>query len=331
MTGESNAHAFLKTTYPFAAEILTFYERVSTVAGRDRRRLRIVLEERGSRSERRLRDSMDVDVVLPQVKDALARILPASPAPLETFLAGLLERSSENWAVRLQQYVDSGGPRPGAALIPWKNWWPGFYSIPMQRCWHPGSAPGRPVLAGMGVHGCDARPVLGILRPEETARSDFLQCSFCATEWESRRIYCAFCGEDREPSLPVYVAEKFPHIRVEACDTCRRCLRTVDLTRDGNAVPEVDDLAAIPLGFGQKNTTTKEFTAISLEPDRTIDRCGRGSWRIGEPERCAPGPTCSILPLPFREVFAMSRNLLLLAVLGAELHIRPGPGGTRAS
>jgi FdhE protein len=34
---------------------------------------------------------------------------------------------------------------------------------------------------------------------------------------------------------------------VEACDTCKRQLRTIDLTKDGNAVPDVDDLAAIPL------------------------------------------------------------------------------------
>jgi len=56
----------------------------------------------------------------------------------------------------------------------------------------------------------------------------FLLCAFCGTEWEFRRIYCAFCGESREQSLPVFVAEKFPHIRVEACDTCRHCIRSVD-------------------------------------------------------------------------------------------------------
>jgi formate dehydrogenase maturation protein FdhE len=34
---------------------------------------------------------------------------------------------------------------------------------------------------------------------------------------------------------------------VEACDTCKVYVRTIDLTKDGNAVPVVDDLAAIPL------------------------------------------------------------------------------------
>jgi len=96
---------------------------------------------------------------------------------------------------------------------------------------------------------CGARPLLGVLRPEGEGGKRFLLCAFCSHEWEFRRIYCAYCGETREESLPVFVAEKFPHIRVEACDTCRHCIRTVDLTRDGNAVPVVDDLAAIPLGL----------------------------------------------------------------------------------
>jgi FdhE protein len=38
-----------------------------------------------------------------------------------------------------------------------------------------------------------------------------------------------------------------PHVRVEACDTCKSYLRTIDLTKDGHAVPLVDDLAAISL------------------------------------------------------------------------------------
>ena len=35
-------------------------------------------------------------------------------------------------------------------------------------------------------------------------------------------------------------------LRPEACDTCKFYLRTIDLTKNGNAVPRVDDLAAIP-------------------------------------------------------------------------------------
>jgi FdhE protein len=96
---------------------------------------------------------------------------------------------------------------------------------------------------------CNALPLLGVLRPEGDGGKRFLMCSFCSLEWEFRRILCANCGENEEQKLPIYVAEQFPHVRVECCETCKRFLRTVDLTKDGNAVPIVDDLAAIPLSL----------------------------------------------------------------------------------
>ncbi len=94
---------------------------------------------------------------------------------------------------------------------------------------------------------CNSLPLLGVLRPEGDGGKRYLQCAFCSQEWEFRRILCAHCGEEREDKLPVYVAEQFPHIRVEACETCKHFLRTIDLTKDGHAVPIADDLAAIPL------------------------------------------------------------------------------------
>jgi len=39
----------------------------------------------------------------------------------------------------------------------------------------------------------------------------------------------------------------FPHIRIEACESCRRYLLSIDLATDLAAVPVVDELAAIPL------------------------------------------------------------------------------------
>jgi formate dehydrogenase maturation protein FdhE len=38
-------------------------------------------------------------------------------------------------------------------------------------------------------------------------------------------------------------------VRVEACDTCRQYIKTIDLTKNGRAVPVVDKLAAIPLSL----------------------------------------------------------------------------------
>ena len=74
-----------------------------------------------------------------------------------------------------------------------------------------------------------------------------MQCSLCGQEWEFRRIFCAYCGEDKEQKLPVYVADQFPYIRVEACETCHRYLKSIDLSVDGHAIPEVDDLVSVGL------------------------------------------------------------------------------------
>jgi FdhE protein len=61
------------------------------------------------------------------------------------------------------------------------------------------------------------------------------------------RVVCPNCGEEAFDRLPVYTAEDFPHVRIDACDTCRRYLKTIDLTKNGLAVPLVDDIASLPL------------------------------------------------------------------------------------
>ena len=94
---------------------------------------------------------------------------------------------------------------------------------------------------------CNGRPLVGVLRPEGDGAKRSLICSRCATEWAFRRIVCPACGEEMVEKLAIYTAEQFAHVRVEACDTCRFYIKTVDLTKNGLALPEVDDLASIPL------------------------------------------------------------------------------------
>jgi FdhE protein len=60
---------------------------------------------------------------------------------------------------------------------------------------------------------------------------------------------CPTCGEEDVHKLAVYSAKEFSHVRVEACDSCHCYIKTVDLTKDGHAVPVVDELATIPLNL----------------------------------------------------------------------------------
>jgi len=85
-----------------------------------------------------------------------------------------------------------------------------------------------------------------------------LQCARCAATWSFSGSACAHCGAarrtvyaERHDGPRVGRAEggdaTFPHVRVEACASCDRYLVDVDLGRDPRAVPEVDELAALPL------------------------------------------------------------------------------------
>lgn len=96
---------------------------------------------------------------------------------------------------------------------------------------------------------CGSKPVVGVLRGEGDGAKRALICSLCALEWPFRRLICANCGEEDKEKLPVYLAAQIEYIRVEACDTCRTYLKSVDLTKDGFAVPVVDEIATVALNL----------------------------------------------------------------------------------
>jgi FdhE protein len=74
-----------------------------------------------------------------------------------------------------------------------------------------------------------------------------LLCATCLTVWPFRRVLCAYCGEEDEHKLGYFQSPAYDHLRVDACDTCRHYVKTVDLTRLGIAVPLVDEVAGAPL------------------------------------------------------------------------------------
>jgi formate dehydrogenase accessory protein FdhE len=94
---------------------------------------------------------------------------------------------------------------------------------------------------------CGCLPVLGVLHEEGHGAGRMLVCARCGGAWPYPRVSCPGCGAREFDALPVYTAEQFPHVRLDACDRCRRYLKTVDLTKDGLAVPQVDDLASLSL------------------------------------------------------------------------------------
>jgi FdhE protein len=200
-----------------------------------------------------LRSELNLDVLLESFGGFLSVIESNGPAPLSAGARQLRLRGEPAWANALTDFWKTGMLEPATSEL--------LTEFPARAFLQPYAefvigAQLPPVLTMTVCRcpRCNSLPLLGVLRREGDGGKRFLQCSFCSQEWDFRRILCAYCGEEQEQKLAVYVAEQFPQVRVECCDTCMHFLRTIDLTKDGNAVPLVDDLAAIPLSlWAQEN------------------------------------------------------------------------------
>lgn len=97
---------------------------------------------------------------------------------------------------------------------------------------------------------CGGNPQVSFLQSKEgnaeSGNRDLI-CATCLSSWEFRRVVCANCGEERPAKLGYFHTPEYDHVRIEACDTCKRYIKGVDLTRLGFAVPLVDEVAAAPL------------------------------------------------------------------------------------
>jgi FdhE protein len=109
---------------------------------------------------------------------------------------------------------------------------------------------------------CSAHPVAAVLRGEGDGGKRWLLCSLCATEWQYRRVICPACGEENKEKLPIYVAAEFDYVRVDACESCHTYIKSIDLTKNGHAVPIVDELATVAL-----NIWAEEHGYWKLEPN----------------------------------------------------------------
>lgn len=96
---------------------------------------------------------------------------------------------------------------------------------------------------------CGGAPIISTRRsiPEAEAGIRMLHCALCALEWNINRISCPACGEEDPARLPVYRSEAHPAVRIEACETCRRYVKSIDLTQDARPIAEVDDLVSLAM------------------------------------------------------------------------------------
>lgn len=96
---------------------------------------------------------------------------------------------------------------------------------------------------------CGAAPIVSYRKelPESNGSARFLVCALCGTEWPFNRIRCPSCQEENPVRLPGFQSDVHKNVRIEACETCRRYVKSIDLTLDARPLPEVDDLVSLAM------------------------------------------------------------------------------------
>ena len=96
---------------------------------------------------------------------------------------------------------------------------------------------------------CSSAPAVSVRRDagESEGARRLLGCPLCGLEWHFQRILCPACFEEDPYRLPSFQNERYPGVRIEACETCRRYVKSIDLSLDARPIPEVDDLASLSM------------------------------------------------------------------------------------
>jgi formate dehydrogenase accessory protein FdhE len=237
----------LEKTYPFATEGLRFYQRVAEA----QETLYCELVSRKDNSGHRylednFRQELDFPFLLPRLQRFLLLVEESAPAALAHSARDIRSKNGDHSKEMLTRFWVGGSFSeedldPVGSLLSWAFLQPYAEYLADQR--KAETMDGTPSTCPL----CGSNPIVGVLRREGDGARKSLVCMLCAHEWAFRRVYCASCGEEREPQMAFYSAPEIPHVRVDVCDTCHTYLKSVDLTKMGLAVPVVDELATIPL------------------------------------------------------------------------------------
>jgi FdhE protein len=220
--------------------------------------------------------ALDVAAASAAVPGFLAWLEHAAPGPL-AIAAGTMRTEQSDWSTVMRQCLmwgDLEPARPDAPLAAARAFvmdavlQPYAEAVAIARREALGLQPDQSGRLPSRCPVCSGLPCLGILRPEGQGAKRMLLCGRCLTEWEYLRVVCASCTEETFDALPVYTADPFPHVRIEACDSCTRYLKTIDLTKDGHAVPVVDDIASLTLDLWANGQGYRRLRANLL---RTAD------------------------------------------------------------
>ncbi len=226
---------------PWAKEVLDFYRRVlqfqAEIYERTQVPDRLTITRLGG-----VREAVDLDAAAHSFPRLVAEVQKYGPPKLAEEAGRLRDASHSALRERLQNWLRATQPIDDSTSFLARV----LYQPQAERLAQV-IPDGNQQVAGNQCPHCHSSPQLAVLRPEGDGGKRMLQCALCQSEWEFRRVLCPACGEVNHEKLPRYSAEGITAVRVEACDTCHRYLKSIDMTVDGLAVPEVDEIATAPL------------------------------------------------------------------------------------
>ena len=187
---------------------------------------------------------LDVDVsrVLAPVREVLVYSASAGPAPLAEEADSRASESDDTAEVRLRVFWE-GGPDARDDYLSRAMLRPYVETLRSAN-----RAPSRIHRRGQCPF-CGGNPALAVRRDgaEMEGAKRMLVCSLCGGEWLLGRIVCPACFEDDPTKLPIFQSDRHPTVRIETCGTCRRYVKSIDLSNDARPIPEVDDLVSISM------------------------------------------------------------------------------------
>jgi len=254
----------LASSHPFALEGLRFYGHVTGLQKSLYAKFEAVCgSQKRVGAIGALREEFDPFLLLPLFPFFLSQIEGHAPAPLAQAARDLRARDPQRWRELLAGFWQNRAESPSLsepteALLSWTFLQP--YAEYLAD--HTEREPLHATPSECPL--CLTKPQVGVLRPEGDGAKRSLICALCSNEWEYRRIVCPACGEEDVHKLAVYTSQEFGYVRVEACDTCLTYIKTVDLTKNGRALPVVDELATIPLNLWATERGYKKLHANLL-------------------------------------------------------------------
>ncbi len=185
--------------------------------------------------------SEDLASISAPLRSILAALAREAPAAVAAFARARAEEDERTFATRLDVFwkggldsVEDGVSR--AILRPYAETLRAL-SVPPKRARTRGRCPCCGSAAGVGRR----------RSAESQGAVRTLLCALCGLEWATPRIRCPACSEAEPKKLPSFTSERHPNVRIEACESCRRYVKTIDTSLDERILPEVDDLLSLAL------------------------------------------------------------------------------------